>query len=152
MGITYLNNHPYYFKFVLDQGYWPDGILTAPSDEDFVTDIRMMKEMGFNGCRKHQKVEDARFLYHADKIGFLVWGEMAAACLFTEKGIASYANEWFEILRRDYNHPSIIAWVPFKSKARACSKYLERCGSRAESVHWHVLFTEKSGFHSPCHQ
>ena len=54
-----------------------------------------------------------KFLYHADKIGFLVWGEMAAACLFTEKGIASYANEWFEILRRDYNHPSIIAWVPF---------------------------------------
>ena len=112
-GVTYLNNRPYYFKLVLDQGYWPDGILTAPSDEDFITDIRLMKEMGFNGCRKHQKVEDARFLYHADKMGFLVWGEMAASCLFTEKGVASYANEWFEILRRDYNHPSIVAWVPF---------------------------------------
>lgn len=124
-GITYLNNRPYYFKFVLDQGYWPDGILTAPSDEDFVTDIRMMKEMGFNGCRKHQKVEDARFLYHADKIGFLVWGEMAAACLFTEKGIASYANEWFEILRRDYNHPSIIAWVPFNESWAVPN--IERC-------------------------
>lgn len=112
-GVTYLNNRPYYFKLVLDQGYWPDGILTAPSDEDFVTDIRLMKEMGFNGCRKHQKVEDARFLYHADKLGFLVWGEMAASPLFTEKGVAAYANEWFEVLRRDYNHPSIVAWVPF---------------------------------------
>lgn len=112
-GITYLNNRPYYFKLVLDQGYWRDGILTAPSDEDFVTDIRLMKEMGFNGCRKHQKVEDARFLYHADKMGFLVWGEMASACLFTDNNVTSYAEEWFEVLKRDYNHPSIVAWVPF---------------------------------------
>lgn len=112
-GMTYLNNNPYYFKFVLDQGYWRDGILTAPSDDAFVTDIRLMKEMGFNGCRKHQKVEDPRFLYYADKMGFLVWGEMAAACIYTDKGVADYANEWFEILRRDYNHPCIVAWVPF---------------------------------------
>lgn len=112
-GITYLNNRPYYFKLILDQGYWKDGILTAPSDDDFVKDIRIMKEMGFNGCRKHQKVEDSRFLYHADKMGFLVWGEMASACLFTDRGIAAYAKEWFEVLRRDYNHPSIVAWVPF---------------------------------------
>lgn len=112
-GITFLNNRPYYFKLVLDQGYWRDGILTAPTDEDFVTDIRLMKEMGFNGCRKHQKVEDARFLYHADTMGFLVWGEMAAACLYTDKGVAAYAKEWFEIIERDYNHPSIVAWVPF---------------------------------------
>lgn len=112
-GITYLNNSPYYFKFVLDQGYWPDGILTAPADEDFVKDIRLMKEMGFNGCRKHQKVEDPRFLYHADRMGFLVWGEMAAACLFTDEGVTSYAKEWFDIVKRDYNHPCIVAWVPF---------------------------------------
>lgn len=112
-GMTFLNNRPYYFKLVLDQGYWRDGILTAPTDEDFVTDIRLMKEMGFNGCRKHQKVEDARFLYHADTMGFFVWGEMAAACLYTDKGVADYAKEWFEIIERDYNHPSIVAWVPF---------------------------------------
>ncbi len=112
-GITYLNNRPYYLKLVLDQGYWKDGILTAPSDEDFRTDIRLMKEMGFNGCRKHQKAEDARFLYHADTMGFLVWGEMASACLYTEQSICDYATEWFEIIRRDYNHPSIIAWVLF---------------------------------------
>lgn len=112
-GITYLNNRPYYFKLVLDQGYWKDGILTAPSDEDFVTDIRLMKEMGFNGCRKHQKVEDARFLYHADTMGFLVWGEMASSCLYTQQGVCNYAAEWFDIIRRDYNHPSIVAWVLF---------------------------------------
>nr|WP_289767359.1 sugar-binding domain-containing protein [uncultured Acetatifactor sp.] len=112
-GITYLNNRPYYFKMVLDQGYWKDGILTAPSDEDFKTDIRLMKEMGFNGCRKHQKVEDARFLYHADTMGLLVWGEMAAPCLYTEQGVCDYAAEWFEIIKRDYNHPSIVTWVLF---------------------------------------
>lgn len=126
-GITYLNNHPYYFKLVLDQGYWRDGILTAPSDEDFITDIRLMKEMGFNGCRKHQKVEDARFLYHADKMGFLVWGEMASACLFTDKGVASYAKEWFEILRRDYSHPSIVAWVPFNESWAVPNIGLDKC-------------------------
>jgi len=112
-GIIYLNNSPYYFKLVLDQGYWRDGILTAPADEDFIKDIAIMKEMGFNGCRKHQKVEDARFLYHADKMGFLVWGEMAAACLFTDNGIERYTKEWFEVMKRDYNHPCIAAWVPF---------------------------------------
>lgn len=112
-GITFLNNRPYYFKLVLDQGYWRDGILTAPRDEDFIYDIQIMKDMGFNGCRKHQKVEDARFLYHADKMGFLVWGEMAAACIYTDQGVENYAKEWFEIIRRDYNHPSIVAWVPF---------------------------------------
>ena len=112
-GITYLNNNPYYFKLVLDQGYWRDGILTAPSDGDFVRDISLMKEMGFNGCRKHQKAEDARFLYHADQMGFLVWGEMASACLYTDTGVERYAKEWFEIIKRDYNHPCIVAWVPF---------------------------------------
>ncbi|MCI9336991.1 MAG: glycoside hydrolase family 2 [Lachnospiraceae bacterium] len=112
-GITYLNNRPYYFKMVLDQGYWRDGILTAPDDEDFKTDIRLMKEMGFNGCRKHQKVEDARFLYHADTMGLLVWGEMASPCLYTDQGVRDYAAEWFEIIKRDYNHPSIVTWVLF---------------------------------------
>ena len=112
-GITYLNNQPYYFKLVLDQGYWPEGILTAPSDDAFKYDIDMMKQMGFNGCRKHQKVEDPRFLYHADHMGFLVWGEMASSCLFTDKGVERYANEWFKIIQRDYSHPCIVAWVPF---------------------------------------
>lgn len=111
-GMTYLNNNPYYFKLVLDQGYWKNGLLTAPRDEDFIKDIELAKEMGFNGCRKHQKVEDPRFLYWADKLGFLVWGEVASAPVFTEKAVKNTQTQWFDIIERDYNHPSIVAWVP----------------------------------------
>lgn len=111
-GMFYLNNKPYYQKLVLDQGYWPEGLLTAPSDEAFKLDIELSKEMGFNGCRKHQKVEDPRFLYWADKLGFLVWGECAASASYSEEAAARLTNEWIEIINRDYNHPSIVTWVP----------------------------------------
>lgn len=111
-GMVYLNNRPYYQKLVLDQGYWPEGLLTAPTDEDFKKDIELTKEMGFNGCRKHQKVEDPRFLYWADKLGFLVWGECAASPYYSETAAARLTKEWVEIVERDYNHPSIVTWVP----------------------------------------
>jgi beta-galactosidase/beta-glucuronidase len=111
-GMVYLNNKPYYQKLVLDQGYWPDGLLTAPTDEDLKKDIALALEMGFNGCRKHQKVEDPRFLYWADQLGFLVWGECAAAASYSEDAAARLTKEWIEIIERDYNHPSIVAWVP----------------------------------------
>ncbi|EHQ63620.1 glycoside hydrolase family 2 [Paenibacillus dendritiformis C454] len=111
-GMVYLNNKPYYQKLVLDQGYWPQGLLTAPSDDDLKKDIELAKQMGFNGCRKHQKVEDPRFLYWADVLGFIVWGECAAAASFSESAVARLTREWIEIVDRDYNHPSIIAWVP----------------------------------------
>ncbi|WP_409271216.1 glycoside hydrolase family 2 protein [Neobacillus sp. SCS-31] len=110
--MVYLNNKPYYQKLVLDQGYWPGGLLTAPSDEEFKKDIELAKEMGFNGCRKHQKVEDPRFLYWADRLGFLVWGECAAFPSYSEDAAARLTKEWIEIIERDYNHPSIVAWVP----------------------------------------
>ncbi|PJN88552.1 glycoside hydrolase family 2 protein [Bacillus sp. mrc49] len=111
-GMVYLNNKPYYQKLVLDQGYWPDGLLTAPSDEAYKEDIRLAKEMGFNGCRKHQKIEDPRFLYWADQMGYLVWGECAAAPMYSEKAASRITKEWIEIVERDYNHPSIVTWVP----------------------------------------
>lgn len=111
-GSIYLNNRPIYQKLVLDQGYWPDGLLTAPSDEAFKKDIEMSKKMGFNGCRKHQKVEDPRFLYWADKLGYLVWGECAAAPAFTATSISRATSEWEEIIERDFNHPAIITWIP----------------------------------------
>ncbi|MCM3440355.1 glycoside hydrolase family 2 protein [Metabacillus halosaccharovorans] len=111
-GMVYLNNRPYYQKLVLDQGYWPEGLLTAPTDEDLKKDIELTKEMGFNGCRKHQKVEDPRFLYWADKLGFLVWGECAASPSYSEDAVARLTNEWIEIIERDYNHPCIVTWVP----------------------------------------
>lgn len=111
-GLIYLNNRPYYQKLVLDQGYFEDGLLTAPSDEDFIRDIQLAKAMGFNGCRKHQKVEDPRFLYHADKLGFLVWGEMANSANFNFEYVNRMVKEWMNVIRRDYNHPCIVTWVP----------------------------------------
>jgi len=111
-GMVYLNNKPYYQKLVLDQGYWPEGLLTAPTDDDLKKDIELALEMGFNGCRKHQKVEDPRFLYWADKLGFLVWGECAAFPSYSEDAASRLTKEWIEIIERDYNHPSIVAWVP----------------------------------------
>jgi hypothetical protein len=97
---------------VLDQGYFEKGILTAPSDEDLVNDILLSKEMGFNGCRKHQVVSEPRFLFHADKLGYIVWGEMANAANYNYDYVTRITNEWMEIVKRDYNHPSIVAWVP----------------------------------------
>ena len=111
-GMVFLNNHPFYQKLVLDQGYWPEGLLTAPTDEDFKKDIQLAKDMGFNGCRKHQKVEDPRFLYWADQMGFIVWGECASAISYTNEAVTNLTKEWFEILERDYNHPCIVTWVP----------------------------------------
>lgn len=111
-GMIYLNNKPYYQKLVLDQGYWPSGLLTAPTDEDFKKDILLAKEMGFNGCRKHQKTEDPRFLYWADQLGFLVWGECAAPAIYNEQSAERLMHEWSEIIDRDFNHPSIVTWVP----------------------------------------
>lgn len=111
-GMVYLNNKPYYQKLVLDQGYWPESLLTAPTDEAFIKDIELAKEMGFNGCRKHQKTEDPRFLYWADQMGFLVWGECAAAPFYTTDAVNRLMAEWAEIIDRDYNHPCIVTWVP----------------------------------------
>ena len=111
-GRVYLNNAPYYLKLVLDQGYWPDGILTPPTDEAIQYDIKMTKAFGFNGARKHQKVEDPRWLYWCDRLGLLVWGEMANAHAYSDEYVSRFVDEWQQIVARDYNHPSIITWVP----------------------------------------
>lgn len=111
-GRFLLNNRPYYQKLVLDQGYWPESLLTAPSDEAFIRDIALTKAMGFNGVRKHQKVADPRYLYHADHIGLLVWGEIGAAYLYSEQYADRIYREWLDALQRDYNHPCIVVWTP----------------------------------------
>ncbi|HYP53729.1 MAG TPA: glycoside hydrolase family 2 TIM barrel-domain containing protein, partial [Pyrinomonadaceae bacterium] len=112
-GMVYLNNGPYYLKMVLDQGYWPESVLTPPTDEAIKYDIKMTKAFGFNGSRKHQKVEDPRWLYWCDRMGLLVWGEMANAFdIYTDEYVARFTDEWREAVRRDYNHPSVIAWTP----------------------------------------
>ncbi|MER7250766.1 sugar-binding domain-containing protein [Kribbella sp. NPDC000426] len=114
-----LNGEPVFQRLVLDQGYWPDGIMTAPTDDALVRDIQLALDAGFNGARLHQKVFEERYLYHADRLGYLVWGE------FPDWGAAgqgprgnnqqpttAYVAEWQEVLARDFNHPSIIGWCP----------------------------------------
>jgi beta-galactosidase/beta-glucuronidase len=107
-----LNGRPTYLKMVLDQGYWPESTLTPPTDEAIQYDIKMTKAMGFNGARKHQKLEDPRYLYWADRMGLLVSSEMANAYLFDEGYVQRFTQEWTEAVERDYNHPSIVIWVP----------------------------------------
>lgn len=110
----YLNNEPYYLKMVLDQGYWPESLLTPPTEEAIKYDIEMTKKFGFNGARKHQKVEDPRWLYWCDRMGLIVWGEMANAFdIYTDEYVHRFTDEWQQAIQRDYNHPSIIAWTPF---------------------------------------
>lgn len=111
-GVVLLNNRPYTMKLVLDQGYFPTGLLTAPSDDDLRRDVELTKAMGFNGARKHQKIEDPRYLYWADRLGLLIWGEMANAYQFTEEYVGRVTREWLQAVERDYNHPCIVAWVP----------------------------------------
>ncbi|WP_197074351.1 glycoside hydrolase family 2 protein [Paenibacillus sp. FSL P4-0081] len=111
-GRLCLNNRPYFMKLVLDQGYFPDGNLTPPSDEAIRRDVELTKELGFNGARKHQKLEDPRYLYWCDKLGLLVWGEAANAYEYSEEYVRRFTQEWQESIERDYNHPSIVVWVP----------------------------------------
>jgi hypothetical protein len=107
-----LNNRPLYQKLILDQGYWPESLITPPSDEAIKYDIEMTKKMGFNGARKHQKIEDPRYYYWADKLGLLVWGEVPSAYNFNSEEISNITLEFMEFINRDYNHPCIITWVP----------------------------------------
>ena len=108
-----LNGRPYHLRLVLDQGYWDDSLMTAPSDDALRRDVELAKEMGFNGVRKHQKIEDPRYLYWADKLGLMVWEEMPSAYRFTSKAITRMVQEWTEVIDRDYSHPCIVVWVPF---------------------------------------
>jgi beta-galactosidase/beta-glucuronidase len=108
-----LNGRPYLLRLVLDQGYWPDTLMTAPSDEALRRDVELAKAMGFNGVRKHQKIEDPRYLYWADRLGLLVWGEMPSAYRFTRTAIKRLVREWGEAIDRDFSHPCVVVWVPF---------------------------------------
>ncbi|WML42194.1 glycoside hydrolase family 2 TIM barrel-domain containing protein [Neobacillus sp. OS1-2] len=112
-GNVLLNNTPLYQKLILDQGYWEESHLTPPSDEAIIEDIDRTMEMGFNGVRKHMKVEDQRFLYWADKKGLLVWSEMAATYEFSDEAVQNFTEEWIEVVKQQYNHPCIITWTPF---------------------------------------
>ncbi|RFA06803.1 hypothetical protein B7R21_18300 [Subtercola boreus] len=108
-----LNDRPFFVRSVLSQGYWPDSHLAAPSHDALVDEIDLILALGFNSARVHQKIEDPRFLYWADRRGLLLWAEAPAAYSFTPTAVERFTREWLEVLDRDRSHPSIVTWVPF---------------------------------------
>lgn len=117
-----LNGKPVFLQFALDQGYYPDGIYVPSSVERFEEDLKALLDMGFNGVRAHQKPPDPRYLYFADKLGVLVWLEMADwGMSLKRENLEVFWSQWRNIILRDYNHPCIIAWVPFNERSEARS-------------------------------
>lgn len=112
-GKVLLNGKPLYQRLILDQGYWADSAITPPDEQALEQDIVDTVNMGFNGARKHQKVEDERYLYYADVYGYLVWAEMPSMYDFTEKSAAAFKREWLLAVKQQYNHPCVVCWVPF---------------------------------------
>lgn len=112
-GKILLNGGPFYSKLILDQGYWKESGITPPSEQAIIDDIRLAKEMGFNGVRKHQKNEDERFYYYADIMGFIVWCELPSNHWFNDESVKDISAEWLDIVTQNYNHPSLATWVLF---------------------------------------
>ncbi len=110
-----INGKSVFQRLVLDQGFYPDGVYTAPTDEDLKKDVELSMAVGFNGARLHQKVFEPRFLYHCDKLGYIVWGEFAnwGADYSSYRSLEIMLPQWLECVERDFNHPSIIGWCPF---------------------------------------
>lgn len=114
-----INGKPVFQRLVLDQGWYPDGLMTAPDDAALIRDIKLSLAAGFNGARLHQKVFEERFLHHADRMGYLVWGEFGdwgantgPVCGNNQQPTAGFVAQWLEAVERDYCHPSIIGWCP----------------------------------------
>ncbi|MGG7509965.1 glycoside hydrolase family 2 protein [Plantibacter sp. YIM 135249] len=121
-----INGEHVFQRLVLDQGYWPESLMTAPDDAALVRDIELGLEAGFNGARLHQKVFEERYLYHADRLGYLVWGEFgdwgvsgAGTVGHNQGQTASFITQWLEALERDVNHPAIIGWCPLNETHQA---------------------------------
>ena len=114
----YLNNRPLFLRTVLDQGFYPDGIYTAPSDQALKNDIEISLGLGFDGARLHQRVFERRFLYWADRLGYLVWGEFAdwGLDLSQPESYLVFTCQWGEALERDFNHPALIGWCPLNER------------------------------------
>ncbi|MGD6748467.1 sugar-binding domain-containing protein [Streptomyces sp. BH106] len=110
-GLFLLNHKPYFLRLALQQGYWPGSHLAA-SGEELRREAELAKEIGLNGLRIHQKIEDPRFLYWADRIGLVLWGEMPSAYAFSTTTVERVVAEWTEAVSRDLSHPSIVAWIP----------------------------------------
>ena len=111
-GAFVLNDRPYYLRSVLEQGYWPQSHLAAPSADALRAEVQVIKDLGFNAARVHQKAEDPRFLYWADRLGLAIWAETANAYAFSPRSVQQLTTEWVDLVRRDASHPSIVTWVP----------------------------------------
>lgn len=112
-GCFRLNGLPYYTRAVLAQGYWPESHFTAPDAEAMVREAELVKALGFNAVRVHQKVEDPRFLAAADRLGLLVWAEIGSAYAFSNQAVRDLITEWMEAVEQQRSHPSVVCWVPF---------------------------------------
>lgn len=111
-GVFVLNGRSYDVRSVLNQGYWPDSHIAAPSRAALRREVELIKELGFNAARNHQKIEDPRFLFWADRLGLLVWGEAPGAYAFSPRAVQRLMREWMDAVERDASHPSIVTWVP----------------------------------------
>ena len=123
-GKILLNNVPFYARLCLDQGYWKESGITPSSEQALLKDIELCKQMGFNGVRKHQKVEDERFFYYADIMGFTVWCELPSNHWASDTATQDITREWMEIVRQNYNHPSLVTWVIFNESWGVRNIYL----------------------------
>lgn len=137
-GRVYLNNRPLYQRLVLDQGYWPDSLITPPNDEAIRLDLQYTLDFGYNGARKHQKMEDPRYYYWADKMGVLVWGELPSPYEFTGDTISNLAETMLDFIERDFNHPSIITWVPLNESWGVRNIYTDQCQQAAGRMLYHM--------------
>ena len=115
-----LNGAPLFQRLILDQGFYPDGIYTAPTDEALRNDIALSQGLGFNGARLHQKVFEPRLLHWADRMGYLLWDEFPNWGLDVSdlRALAVVLPQWLEVVRRDYSHPSVVGWCPFNETQR----------------------------------
>lgn len=151
-GRIILNNRPVYIKFALDQGYFPDGLYAVPNVEALKRDVEAVKRLGLNGVRKHQKPEDPRYFYWCDKIGVLVWEEMPDWGMSLEnKNFKNFWGEVESIILRDFNHPSIIAWVPFNERESVRNnnehrKFIEEVCVRIKRLDPTRLLVDNSGY------
>ncbi len=138
-GRVYLNNCPRYQRMVLDQGYWPDTLLTPPDDDAIRTDVELTLAMGYNGARKHQKLEDPRYYYWADRLGLMVWEELPSVYAFTDESVRNLADTLQGGIERDFNHPSVIAWVTLNESWGVPQIYADHRQQAAGRMLYHMV-------------
>jgi beta-galactosidase/beta-glucuronidase len=148
-GMMLLNGKKVFQRLVLDQGFYPDGIYTAREESELIADIRRSLDCGFNGARLHQKVFEPRFLYHCDKMGYIVWGEHANWGLDIARPEAwqGFLPEWLEVVERDFNHPAIVGWCPLnETQQNQNVEFVRMLGAMTKALDPTRLYIDTSGW------